>query len=59
MEYAKKDWRDVNIVYVGLYYWFVDHIDYIKNRIGADFVGIGADYDGTNKLVLLCFTLNI
>lgn len=23
-----------------------DHIDYIKNLIGVDFVGIGADYDG-------------
>ena len=25
---------------------FVDHIDYIKNQIGVDYVGIGADYDG-------------
>ena len=25
---------------------FTDHIDYIKNLIGADYVGIGADYDG-------------
>jgi len=27
-----------------------DHIDYIKNRIGIDFVGIGADYDGINRV---------
>jgi len=26
-----------------------DHIEYIKNRIGIDFVGIGADYDGVNR----------
>ena len=25
---------------------FTDHIDYIKNQIGVDYVGIGADYDG-------------
>ena len=25
---------------------FADHIDYIKNLIGVDYVGIGADYDG-------------
>ena len=25
---------------------FSDHIDYIKNLIGVDFVAIGADYDG-------------
>ncbi|CAD5123231.1 DgyrCDS11592 [Dimorphilus gyrociliatus] len=23
-----------------------DHIDYVKNRIGADYVGLGGDYDG-------------
>lgn len=27
-----------------------DHIDYIKNLIGVDFVGIGADYDGVPTL---------
>ncbi|XP_076461326.1 dipeptidase 1-like [Babylonia areolata] len=27
-----------------------DHIDYIKNRIGVDYVGIGADYDGVPTL---------
>ncbi|ELU02032.1 hypothetical protein CAPTEDRAFT_91792 [Capitella teleta] len=27
-----------------------DHIDYIKDLIGVDFVGIGADYDGVDVL---------
>jgi len=27
-----------------------DHIDHIKNQIGADFVGIGGDYDGVDTL---------
>jgi len=27
-----------------------DHIDHIKNQIGADYVGIGGDYDGVTKL---------
>ncbi|MCE4566169.1 dipeptidase [Maribellus sp. CM-23] len=25
---------------------FVDHIDYVKNLVGIDFVGIGSDFDG-------------
>jgi len=28
----------------------VDHIDYIKNRIGIDYIGIGGDYDGVEVL---------
>ncbi|XP_012944430.1 dipeptidase 1 [Aplysia californica] len=27
-----------------------NHIDYIKNQIGADYVGIGGDYDGVTRL---------
>ncbi|CAH1780221.1 unnamed protein product, partial [Owenia fusiformis] len=27
-----------------------DHIDYIKNKIGVDYVGIGGDYDGVSRL---------
>ncbi|XP_033762327.1 dipeptidase 1-like [Pecten maximus] len=27
-----------------------DHIDYIKNRLGEDFIGIGSDFDGVNPL---------
>ncbi|RUS83115.1 hypothetical protein EGW08_009147 [Elysia chlorotica] len=26
-----------------------DHIDYIKEKIGADYVGIGGDYDGVTR----------
>ncbi len=29
---------------------FVDHIEYIINLIGIDYVGIGSDYDGTDCL---------
>ena len=31
-----------------LFYNFVssDHIEYIRNLVGADFVGIGSDFDG-------------
>lgn len=25
---------------------FVDHIDYVKNLVGIDYVGIGSDFDG-------------
>lgn len=28
----------------------VDHIDYIKNLVGVDYVGIGSDFDGVNSL---------
>lgn len=27
-------------------YQVADHIDYVRNKIGADYVGMGADYDG-------------
>ena len=29
---------------------FIDHIDYVINMIGVDFVGIGSDYDGLDCL---------
>lgn len=29
---------------------FVDHIDYVKNLIGIDYVGIGSDFDGGGGL---------
>ncbi|XP_060571272.1 dipeptidase 1-like [Ruditapes philippinarum] len=32
--------------YIHISYFLSDHIDYIKNYIGVDFVAIGADYDG-------------
>jgi len=28
----------------------VDHIDYIKNRIGVDYVGLGSDFDGVSYM---------
>ncbi|TKG94511.1 membrane dipeptidase [Puteibacter caeruleilacunae] len=29
---------------------FVDHIDYVKNLVGVDYVGIGSDFDGGGAL---------
>ena len=29
---------------------FVDHIEYVINKIGIDYVGIGSDYDGLDCL---------
>ena len=29
---------------------FVDHIEYVINQIGIDYVGIGSDYDGLDCL---------
>ena len=33
-------------IYIAPYTRIVDHIDYIKNLIGIDYVGIGSDFDG-------------
>lgn len=42
-----------------LFHLFIaDHIDYIKNLIGVDFVGIGADYDGVKTYVLFLACIN-
>jgi membrane dipeptidase len=35
-----------NPIYVASYTRIVDHIDYIKNLVGVDYIGIGSDYDG-------------
>ena len=40
LEKIKKEFPPVNISD------FVDHIDYIKNKIGIDHVGISSDFDG-------------
>ena len=40
LEKLKKEFPPVNISD------FVDHIDYIKNKIGIDHVGISSDFDG-------------
>ena len=40
MNEIKKQYPPVNVSD------FVDHIDYIKNKIGIDHVGISSDFDG-------------
>ena len=30
-------------------FFFVAHIEYIRNLIGVDFIGIGGDYDGVSR----------
>ena len=40
LEILKKEFPPVNISD------FIDHIDYIKNKIGIDHVGISSDFDG-------------
>ncbi len=35
-----------NPIYITPYTRIVDHIDYIKNLIGIDYIGIGSDFDG-------------
>ena len=40
LEKLKKEFSPVNVSD------FVDHIDYIKNKIGIDHVGISSDFDG-------------
>ena len=39
-----------NPIYITPYTRIVDHIDYIKNLIGVDYVGIGSDFDGVPML---------
>lgn len=39
--------KDVNISV------FCDHVDYIKNLVGADYVGVGTDFDGGGGMVQL------
>lgn len=39
-----------NPIDVPSYTRIVDHIDYIKNLVGIDYVGIGSDYDGVPLL---------
>jgi membrane dipeptidase len=37
-------------IYLPSYTRIVDHIDHIKNLVGIDYVGLGADYDGVPVL---------
>ena len=32
---------------------FLEHINYVKDKIGVDHVGIGGDFDGIELLVLI------
>ena len=43
-------WRQENPTPVATLYHVADHIDYIRDRIGVDHIGIGGDYDGITLL---------
>jgi membrane dipeptidase len=48
-DYFTRETRRIKLKYpqgVGLVSEFVDHIDYVKNLIGIDYVGIGTDFEG-------------
>eukprot|EP01080_Neovahlkampfia_damariscottae_P009049 gene9049-1146_t len=45
-----NDWKSKNPFLRTNISKVVDHIDYIKNRIGVDFVGFGSDFDGVLSL---------
>jgi membrane dipeptidase len=47
---AQRKLLEANPIYVPSYTKIVDHIDYIKNLIGIDYIGIGSDYDGVPLL---------
>jgi membrane dipeptidase len=43
-------WREANPAPDATLAQVADHIDHVKNLIGVDYVGIGADYDGISSL---------
>ncbi|MGI8469719.1 MAG: membrane dipeptidase, partial [Pyrinomonadaceae bacterium] len=43
---AERKLYAANPIYIAPYTRIVDHIDYIKNLIGIDYVGLGSDFDG-------------
>ncbi len=47
---AERELFAANPIYIAPYTRIVDHIDYIKNLIGIDYVGIGSDFDGVPML---------
>lgn len=52
-EKARKEWREVNKKYpkkLASVKDMVDHIDYVVETIGIDYVGIGTDFDGGARL---------
>jgi len=49
----EKEWDDVQASYASelpTVKDLVDHIDYVKNLVGIDYVGIGSDFDGGGGL---------
>jgi membrane dipeptidase len=49
----EKEWDDVQASYANelpTIKDMVDHIDYVKNLVGVDYVGIGSDFDGGGGL---------
>jgi len=52
-EVFEKEWDDVQANYsseLPTVKEMVDHIDYVKNLVGIDYVGIGSDFDGGGGL---------
>ena len=48
-EELRKEWRSLGEKYpkeLPTVADYVDHIDYVKNLVGIDYVGIGSDFDG-------------
>lgn len=46
---VREKWHEFNETYpkeLATVAEFVDHIDYVKNLVGIDYVGIGTDFDG-------------
>jgi membrane dipeptidase len=46
---VRKQWRELGKKYpktLPTVADYVDHIDYVKNLVGIDYVGIGSDFDG-------------
>jgi len=50
---ARKEWRSISKKYpkkLATVADMVDHIDYVVDKIGIDYVGIGTDFDGGARL---------
>lgn len=48
-EELRAEWRNLSVKYpkkLPTVADYVDHIDYVKNLVGIDYVGIGSDFDG-------------
>jgi membrane dipeptidase len=45
-----SQWRDANPEPSATLEQVADHIDHIRDRIGVEYIGIGADYDGITSL---------